>query len=89
MNLAELAEQKIQKFGEYVTLIFEDREYTNVQMHQRSKRLAGGLKRLGIRPGDRVMVLMPNCPEVLYVEYTLTLHKFSKFLSFNLSCLFQ
>ena len=65
MNLAELAEKKIREFGEYVTLIFDDREYTNVQMHERSKKLAGGLKRLGVRPGDRVMVLMPNCPEVL------------------------
>ncbi|GAB4346590.1 MAG: fatty acid--CoA ligase family protein [Candidatus Abyssubacteria bacterium] len=65
MNLAELGEKKIGEFGEYVNLIFEDKEYTNVQMHERSKRFAAGLKRLGIRPGDRVMVLMPNCPEVL------------------------
>lgn len=65
MNLAELAGRKIREFGEYVTLIFNDQEYTNVQMHEKSKRLAAGLKRLGIKPGDKVMVLMPNCPEVL------------------------
>ena len=65
MNLAELAEQNIETHGEYVTLIFEDREYTNVQMHEQSRRLASGLKNLGIKPGDRVMVLMPNRPEVL------------------------
>ncbi|RJP70177.1 MAG: long-chain-fatty-acid--CoA ligase [Candidatus Abyssobacteria bacterium SURF_17] len=65
MNLAELAGRKIREFGEYVTLIFEDNEYTNVQMHEQSKRFAGGLKRLGIKPDDKVMVLMPNCPEVL------------------------
>jgi long-chain acyl-CoA synthetase len=65
MNLAELAEAKIGEFGEYVSLIFDGNEYTNIQMHEGSRRLAAGLKRLGIRPGDRVMVLMPNCPEVL------------------------
>jgi long-chain acyl-CoA synthetase len=65
MNLAELAEAKIQEFGEYTNLIFEDREYTNVQLHETSKRLAAGLRRLGIKPDDMVIVLMPNCPEVL------------------------
>ncbi|RJP20701.1 MAG: long-chain-fatty-acid--CoA ligase [Candidatus Abyssobacteria bacterium SURF_5] len=65
MNLAELAENKIQEFGEYVNLIFDDREYTNVQLHEQSRRLSAGLRRLGIKPGDMVMVLMPNCPEVL------------------------
>jgi long-chain acyl-CoA synthetase len=65
MNLAELAEQKISEAGEYTALIFDDVEFTNVQMHEKSKRFAGGLKKLGIQPGDRVVVLMPNCPEVL------------------------
>ncbi len=65
MNLAELAERKIAEFGEYTNLIFLGEEYTNVRMHERSKRFAAGLKELGIKPGDRVIVLMPNCPEVL------------------------
>jgi len=65
MNLSELAEQKIRKYGEYAQLIFDDKEYTNMEMYEWSKRLAGGLKSLGIQPGDRVIVLMPNCPEVL------------------------
>lgn len=65
MNLAELAERKIAEFGEYTSLVFDDVEYTNAQMHEKSKRLAGGLNRLGIKPGDKVIVLMPNCPEVL------------------------
>jgi long-chain acyl-CoA synthetase len=65
MNLAELAGQKIKGFGEYVTLIFEGKEYTNAQIHEKSKRLAAGLKRIGIKPGDKVMVFMPNCPEAL------------------------
>jgi long-chain acyl-CoA synthetase len=65
MNLAELADRKISESGEYTALIFDDVEFTNVQMHEKSKRLAGGLKRIGIQPGDRVIVLMPNCPEVL------------------------
>ncbi len=65
MNLAELAEKKISVFGEYVSLLFNDREYTNVELNEKSKRLAAGFRALGVKPQDKVMVLMPNCPEVL------------------------
>lgn len=65
MNTAELAERKIEASGEYAALIFEDKEYTNVQMHRWSKKLAGGIKSLGVKPGERIIVLLPNCPEVL------------------------
>jgi long-chain acyl-CoA synthetase len=65
MNLAELAEQNIREFGEYTGLVFYDKEYTNVQMHESAMRLAGGLKKMGIKAGDKVIVLMPNSPEVL------------------------
>jgi hypothetical protein len=32
MNLVELAEDNFKKFGEYRSLIFEDKEYTNTDM---------------------------------------------------------
>src|SRR6516225_5799532 len=34
-------------------------------MADRAARLATGLTELGVRPGDRLVVLMANCPEVL------------------------
>ena len=34
-------------------------------MADRAARLAAGLADLGVRPGDRLLVLMANCPEVL------------------------
>src|SRR5690348_3420076 len=38
-------------------------------MADRGSRLATGLAGLGVRPGDRLLVLMANCPEVL-ITYT-------------------
>lgn len=64
MNLAELPAREIERFGEHVSMIFGDRQYTNKQMHADTLRLANALKHLGIRKGDRVIVQMPNCPEV-------------------------
>src|SRR5437879_35448 len=38
-------------------------------MADRGSRLGTGLTGLGVRPGDRLLVLMANCPEVL-ITYT-------------------
>jgi long-chain acyl-CoA synthetase len=65
MNLARLGEESVERFGEYVSLAFEDREYTNVEQQRAANRLAHALTRLGVAEGDRVVVLLPNCPEVL------------------------
>src|SRR5580700_363008 len=65
MNLAELAETNLAEFGEYERLIFEGRGYTNRQLFDTSCRLASALAGLGLSPGDRVVLMMPNGPEVL------------------------
>ncbi|MFP3999528.1 MAG: long-chain-fatty-acid--CoA ligase [Desulfobacterales bacterium] len=65
MNLAELPEKELEKFGEHVSVIFKDQQWTNLQMRKASKRLANALKNLGVEKGDRVIIQMPNCPEVL------------------------
>jgi len=64
MNLAVLGEENIRTYGEYVSLAFEGREWTNVEQQRAANRLANALRRLGIGPDDRVVVMLPNCPEV-------------------------
>jgi long-chain acyl-CoA synthetase len=64
MNLVELAEAKIRDSGEYVSLIFEGRDITILEMERTSRRLAAALRSLGVKRGDRVLVQMPNRPEV-------------------------
>lgn len=65
MNLAELAEATIRDWGEYAYLVFEGREITNLEVERASRRLASALQKLGVRRGNRVLIQMPNCPEVL------------------------
>jgi long-chain acyl-CoA synthetase len=64
MSLARLAEDALDKYGEYPCLAFEGRWYTNLDQRRAACRLANALRRLGVAPGDRVMVMLPNCPEV-------------------------
>lgn len=54
---------------EYTALIYEDgtttRTCTNLQIARQATQLAAGLHKLGVRPGDRVIVSTLNCPEVV------------------------
>jgi long-chain acyl-CoA synthetase len=65
MSLTRLADESLQKFGEYVSLAFEGRLFTNLDQDRAACRLAHVLRRLSVEPGDRVMVMLPNCPEVI------------------------
>ncbi|MCI0547967.1 MAG: long-chain-fatty-acid--CoA ligase [Candidatus Rokubacteria bacterium] len=65
MNLARLGEDNVATYGEYECLAFEGRRLTNVDQHRAAARLANALVRLRVRPGDRVVVMLPNCPEVM------------------------
>jgi long-chain acyl-CoA synthetase len=65
MNLITLADENLKSFGEYPFLIFENKTFTNRQMLQYANSLANGLEDLGIKKGDTVVVMLPNCPEVL------------------------
>ncbi len=68
MNLASLAEQNLAEHGEYERLVFEGRSYTNRELHEQSSRLSTALAAQGLSPGDKVVVMMTNCPEV-FVSY--------------------
>ena len=65
MNLITLADETINTFGEYPFLIFDDRLYTNKQIIREANRLAAALAKLGLKKGDNIVVMLPNCPEVI------------------------
>jgi long-chain acyl-CoA synthetase len=65
MNIAKLREEKVKGEKEQVSFISGGREITNYQYLEESRRLVTALKELGVGRGDRVIVQMPNCVEVL------------------------
>jgi long-chain acyl-CoA synthetase len=64
-NLARQAELALERQGDHDSLFFEGRWHSSGSLADRAARLATGLTDLGVRPGDRLVVLMANCPEVL------------------------
>ena len=65
MNIGSGIDDNVKRFGEYDVLYFEGKWYTNAQINRNANLLGNALKALGIRKGDRVVVQMPNSPEVL------------------------
>jgi long-chain acyl-CoA synthetase len=63
-HLGLLAERGFELRGDYPALLFEGRWHGSGELFERSRRIAAGLAELGVRPGDRVVVSMANCPEV-------------------------
>ena len=64
MNLVKLSDKNLEQFGEKPSFVFEGEEFTNLRLNEMGRRLAGGLKALGIGRGDHVVVSLPNSPEV-------------------------
>ena len=64
MNLASLADLNLAEYGEYEATIYDDRRFTNREQFDASNRFANALSGLDIAAGDRVVVMLPNCPEV-------------------------
>jgi len=64
-NLARQAELALDRQGDYDFLFFEGQWHSSGSLADRAARFAAGLTDLGVRPGDRLLVLMANCPEVL------------------------
>ncbi|MBW3665132.1 MAG: AMP-binding protein [Actinobacteria bacterium] len=63
-HLARLAEASRERHPGEGTLLYEGQRFDAPTLWDRILRAAGGFKALGIAPGERVVVLMANCPEV-------------------------
>jgi len=53
---AALAEGAFDRLGDYENLIFEGKSYSSGELLDRARRAGSGLSKLGVEPGDRVVV---------------------------------
>ncbi|HUQ94849.1 MAG TPA: acyl--CoA ligase family protein [Bryobacteraceae bacterium] len=60
-------------YGDKVAVVEGDRRFTYRELEQRVHRLASALRKLGVRPGDRVAVLAPNSTLALETHFALPL----------------
>ncbi|MDN3903420.1 long-chain-fatty-acid--CoA ligase [Arthrobacter sp. YD2] len=68
-SLTAMMEDAVDRFGSKVALEFFGAETTYKELGDRINRAAEGLRRLGVRKGHRVAVILPNCPQYLIAFY--------------------
>ncbi|RJQ85150.1 MAG: long-chain fatty acid--CoA ligase [Desulfobacteraceae bacterium] len=69
MNIGRLAQDNIQRFGEYPFVYFAGQWHTNVAMNRRANQLGNALKQLGVQKGDRVGVQLLNSTQLMQVFF--------------------
>lgn len=64
-SLGLLPEQTLHRLGDYPFASHDGVEHSLAELIDRAARVAGGLRAIGVAPGDRVGVVMTNSPDVL------------------------
>src|SRR5690554_6010988 len=69
-SLAHLIDESIASYGDaHVALEFFGAETTYAQLRDQIDRAAEGLRQLGVRAGDPVAIVLPNCPQHIAAFY--------------------
>jgi len=68
-SLTDLLDAAVARFGNRVALEFFEAETTYAQLDAQVAQAAEGLRRLGVRKGDRVALVLPNCPQHVVAFY--------------------
>ena len=65
MNIGSLLPRNARYRPHHTALVFEDRRLTFLEFNRRVTQLANALLKLGVRKGDKVATILPNCIELL------------------------
>lgn len=72
LTLYEMLKRTVDQAPERRALIFAGAEFTYRELHERVLTTMAGLQELGIKQGDRVGIMLPNCPEYVASYYAIT-----------------
>jgi long-chain acyl-CoA synthetase len=68
-SLVAMLERSVAEAGDHPALEFFGRRTTYSELGDQINRAAEGLRRLGVRAGDRVALVLPNCPQHVVAFY--------------------
>jgi long-chain acyl-CoA synthetase len=69
VGMGEMLDEISRRFKRREAIQFEGRSITYTELNENANRVAGGLQALGIGPGDRVALMLPNIPEFAYTFF--------------------
>lgn len=69
--LTKIIEDKARQYPDHVVFQFRDDPITLGEFNEAINKTANGLLSLGVKHGDKVAIMLPNCPEFLYTWFAL------------------
>jgi len=68
-SVVEMMDETVKKWGNSTAIIFYGNKIKHKEIHELSLRFATALHDLGVRKGDMVAILLPNCPQFPITYY--------------------
>ncbi|TFB75348.1 long-chain fatty acid--CoA ligase [Cryobacterium glaciale] len=68
-TLTDMMETSAEQFAPCIALDFFGSSTTYAELGEQISRAANGLRKLGVSPGDRVAIVLPNCPQHVVAFY--------------------
>lgn len=66
-----LLDEAVDTWPDHIALDFFGKTYTYRRLGEMTNRIARGLKDMGVKPGTRVGLFMPNCPQYVMCYYAI------------------
>jgi long-chain acyl-CoA synthetase len=67
-TLCDVVAEAARERPDYPAVLFKGRRISWRQLHRLSLAMAAGLQAAGVLPGERVAILMPNCPQFIIAQ---------------------
>ena len=68
-SIVECYDEAVEKWGNKTAVIFYGRKFKYEELRELSLRFATALHDLGIKKGDMVAILVPNCPQFMIAYF--------------------
>ncbi|GAA2972927.1 long-chain acyl-CoA synthetase [Microbacterium terrae] len=68
-TLVDMLDAAVERYADHVALEFFGATTTYAELGEQVERAANGLRKLGVKAGDRVALVLPNCPQHVAAFY--------------------
>jgi long-chain acyl-CoA synthetase len=69
LNLAIVLSENARRFPDRTAVICDDQQLTYGQLEEQTNRLASSLVKLGLHPGQKMLIMLPNIPEFVVAYF--------------------
>ena len=59
------------RYPQKLALVFMGQTWTYAQLHEAAERVASSLRQMGVQKGDRVVLNMQNCPQLVITHFAI------------------